>query len=528
MHRLSRITFAILAILVFAQRVSAGPVLSEVRNFRQVVPDYSKSSGGTLPVLSPDGKTLAYTGSDGYTLWIAYGDDVINPKDEWGIKLQKLEFESPGEFAVANGTFRSCCSPNFDWSPDGKILAFTQRDGRLYIAKTADLLHGPICPDVIAAPNSLAGDKGAGGIFAPRWSPDGKRIAFLRAHPGNNCVARISVLDTTNGSEIALSDDAQGWQHPWSSDGTKLVYKSAKPDGTPIGVSIVNADGKVRRLLAKGAIIGTPGWISKTGSVFYAVAESQKIVKSDSLEIAQNTLSLRSVNAEGGEAKVLYAAPPPAADESGRMITQISRDIAENIRRTFRKQLEPQECARLGSGKLSPEEMFDLGMLCAAREFGGDFQNRIETLVQKGGANPTLDDDFGKALEILPEEKRKQFLNQLTACILPSDFGCGIAGDVLSVSPDGSKVAYVVQKSDEQLLSIADIGSNEKERLVFGGSYSIGYVDWTKDGKHLLVQSARISSRSVSGSDTSITTGYPEISVLELNPRLYAKFSGGE
>lgn len=166
--------FALLIALLF----TAGPAYAqpEVRNlqaFRALVPDYSRSSGGSEPALSSDGKTLAYT-AGGRSIWILHSDDLMSGKGEaWRLKSVP-ESKAPGEPDSSN-------SRNLDWSPNGNRLVFSGNDGHLYLAENFDFEAKTADVRVLAKPKLYGGETSAKGIEAPRWSPDGKKIAFVRA-----------------------------------------------------------------------------------------------------------------------------------------------------------------------------------------------------------------------------------------------------------------------------------------------------------------------------------------------------------
>jgi dipeptidyl aminopeptidase/acylaminoacyl peptidase len=64
----------------------------------------------------------------------------------------------------------------------------------------------------------------------PRWSPDGKRIAFLRAgeKDGKTQPTQIHLLDMAGGDARAITDVASGASNPvWSPDGKTIAFNSS-------------------------------------------------------------------------------------------------------------------------------------------------------------------------------------------------------------------------------------------------------------------------------------------------------------
>jgi Tol biopolymer transport system component len=98
------------------------------------------------------------------------------------------------------------------------------------------------------------------GVELPRWSPDGKVIAFMGKQP--NRPWRIFVVPLTGGSpkEASQSDDNQG-APTWSPDGKSLVYGSVDCQGEETCAirKIDLASGKVTTLPGSQGL-GTARW----------------------------------------------------------------------------------------------------------------------------------------------------------------------------------------------------------------------------------------------------------------------------
>src|SRR5439155_1472781 len=80
-------------------------------------------------------------------------------------------------------------------------------------------------------PEALEGRRLTAGIrdTGPRWSPDSKRIAFVRAieKDGKPQPAQIYVLNMEGGEARALTSGASGASSPtWSSDGRTIAFTS--------------------------------------------------------------------------------------------------------------------------------------------------------------------------------------------------------------------------------------------------------------------------------------------------------------
>jgi hypothetical protein len=100
-------------------------------------------------------------------------------------------------------------------SPDGARIAFdSNRDGvrGVYVAN-ADGQHV----------KRVSGD---GFAAVPSWSPDGRRLAFVRADAGNPQVWNLWTLDLASGDmrQITRLRDGQPWGGSWFPDGRRIAY----------------------------------------------------------------------------------------------------------------------------------------------------------------------------------------------------------------------------------------------------------------------------------------------------------------
>src|ERR1700736_6295924 len=101
-------------------------------------------------------------------------------------------------------------------SPDGRRIAFVLKqmseDKNDYLSNihVVDLEGGCV--------QFTAGDKDT----APRWSPDGKHLAFLS---GRKDKAQLHVIPTGGGESIALTERKLGAGVPqWSPDSTHIAF----------------------------------------------------------------------------------------------------------------------------------------------------------------------------------------------------------------------------------------------------------------------------------------------------------------
>jgi len=160
---------------------------------------YSDNIEELFPLWSPDGWWITFhTGSqDSYEVYVmeADGDKRIN--------LSKHQTVDVGE----------------DWAPDGKRLAFTSnRNGHNQIFIVNHDGSG-LTP--------LTGEEEAN---APRWSPDGHRIAYQAVPLGSDAdvYPDIYMINADGSDKVNLTDMSTGadMSPAWSPDGQKLAFSS--------------------------------------------------------------------------------------------------------------------------------------------------------------------------------------------------------------------------------------------------------------------------------------------------------------
>ncbi|HEY7970813.1 MAG TPA: hypothetical protein VID95_12515 [Candidatus Limnocylindrales bacterium] len=216
------------------------------RPLRQIGPH------GWWPDLSPDGRSIAYTGSvgpDHFDIWTMHadgsgvarvtGNDFNGFRPVWSPDGTKILFtgfdegllvvnkDGSGQKKLADGNMGT-------WSPDGMRIAYgggTTSDD-IYVmnadaSKPLDLTNTPGNDDL------------------PAWSPDGKQIAFSSDRSGNG---DIYVMSSDGSKLVRLTSDAdvEGWP-AWSPDGRFIAYeRRATPDALG-DIWVMNADGSNTR-----------------------------------------------------------------------------------------------------------------------------------------------------------------------------------------------------------------------------------------------------------------------------------------
>ena len=144
---------------------------------------------------SPDGRTIAYisdrSGDD--QLWITAQDGFGTPQ------------------ALTAGLEGMKYAPA--WSPDGKQIAFSDKEGRVYVVTVADKRV------------RMVADEERGQVDDLAWSPGGSFLAFSLSHPSG--FRSIRVWSAGDGSTHQVSDEMFNSTDPaWDPDGQYLYFLS--------------------------------------------------------------------------------------------------------------------------------------------------------------------------------------------------------------------------------------------------------------------------------------------------------------
>ncbi len=113
-------------------------------------------------------------------------------------------------------------------SPDGRFVlyAVSQPDWKAS-RRVSHIWRADVNPTGTGEPRQLT--TGGEGETAPRWSPDGKAIAFL-AKRGDNEFAQIYVMAVDGGEARQLTTHASAVTNPkWAPDGSAIFFVAAEP-----------------------------------------------------------------------------------------------------------------------------------------------------------------------------------------------------------------------------------------------------------------------------------------------------------
>ena len=138
------------------------------------------------------------------------------------------------------------------WSPDGRTIAFNTSSEELWLSGR----HG-------SGLRRLSGPE-AGDDGSPAWSPDGRRLVFVRAvppPPGTAGSYRTSLwtigADGSRPGRFLFSAPRNVVWPEWSPDGRWIAFAVAPPER----LWVANADGSQRRRLGPKPLVGQePRW----------------------------------------------------------------------------------------------------------------------------------------------------------------------------------------------------------------------------------------------------------------------------
>lgn len=263
-------------LLLFLVVLAISPVHS-----MEAVEGSSTSSLGTSPAWSPDGRLIAYQGSD-YDIWIMLKDGTGNRRLTDDIYRDEQPVFSPdGELLAyvserggrqelwimeSDGTGKKQLtlgdgwkhSPT--WGPDGTRLAYIvspekNGEGDIWMM---DLITGEA--------KQLTTD---GGLRSVSWNPVDGRLAFLSMNDGSY---DIQLMDPNTGLDELLFEDTY-WkgQLTWSPDGNRMAFVSYHDGNYDIWLL---EDGEVERVTSKKSWQVSPAWSPNGMGIAYASDEN--------------------------------------------------------------------------------------------------------------------------------------------------------------------------------------------------------------------------------------------------------------
>jgi TolB protein len=237
------------------------------------------------PAWSPDGRKLAFDeGFPSADIYVmnADGSDVTRLTDDqnsmdpaWSPDGRRIAYDNGADVRVMNAdgsrqrtVIKAAVSGNFpqpSWSPDGRRIAFScSHDPGIDVGICVANADGT---GVRKLTNRLPG---GGHLYdsAPKWSPDGRRIAFYQEYDCDGCDSYgtdwganllVAVVNADGTRLRGLTHDYVSADPSWSPLGTEIAYDT--PYDAVSQIHVMNADGSSQRLLNVGRRGGKdPAW----------------------------------------------------------------------------------------------------------------------------------------------------------------------------------------------------------------------------------------------------------------------------
>ena len=163
------------------------------------------------------------------------------------------------------------------WSPDGKTVAFVRRTPQA-ASVALQPVGGLTVTDVVSLPRP-------GGIQGPEWAPDGRSLAFTQTSADGR--ASVRVMDIGGASrEVAAPEGALSFV-TWSPDGRRLAFQREK-DG-PRAIWVVATEGGEARAISKSTReLSHPRWSPKDPDRILVVVDHENLA---TLSVATGALA---------------------------------------------------------------------------------------------------------------------------------------------------------------------------------------------------------------------------------------------
>lgn len=182
---------------------------------------------GGSPVWSPDGSKIAFR------------SDADSNSDTWDPDIFVANADGSGQpVNVTNTPTWNEQDPS--WSPDGKRFAFVcyacpgaaGGSNDVYVANA----DGSGTPAQITSTAQVSEEQ-------PRWSTDGKKIAYTHSEDGNRDVYMMNA-DGSLRKPLVADPVGSEWDPSWSPDGRRLIFTGTSgPYGSGTDGFVIDADG---------------------------------------------------------------------------------------------------------------------------------------------------------------------------------------------------------------------------------------------------------------------------------------------
>ena len=280
--------------LVLADRVSADEPVSlfvlslHTGERRRLTEPPARTLGDGSPIVSPDGKTVAFVRTtslsvqDIYRVPLTGGEPKRLTFDSrrifgmaWNLASGELLFTS-GRGAGSNRLWRMSASggepQGVPGTPEGASLLAVTADGRRvalsrWVVDTNIWRFSldPAQPSSVKPARLISSTRHDQG---PQYSPDGERIAFASNRSGTSEIWMCDREGANATRLTSMNGPATGTPH-WSPDSRQIAFDS-RPDGNPDIYIVGAAGGALRRLTTDASEEVVPTWSRDGRAVYFA------------------------------------------------------------------------------------------------------------------------------------------------------------------------------------------------------------------------------------------------------------------
>jgi Tol biopolymer transport system component len=382
------------------------------------------------PALSPDGK------------WVAYLSNVRGPTDVW-VKFvaggDAVNLTAGSDIVVQSADFVG----GLDISPDGTQIAFSAaRVGEPQTAQTTWVIPAPI--GGVPRPLLASGSQGM------RWSPDGKRIAYVVAGGSLGDAIAVADADGQNAREIVARSAAahMHWLR-WSPDGEYIYFNFGIQNWNIEPTSIYrvrSSGGGIEPFLPATRRAAFPYPAPNGRGVFYSA-------NPDSVELGlwwRDFGTSRDYRLTNGIGE--YGAPYASADGSRLVATAV--DVRQALMRV----------AVNGSGSTELEQITD--------GFSGDF-------------DPVWTPDGSRLFFSSSRSGSRNLWSVSADFSRPTPLTSGTTFDERPiVSPDGRQVAFISEQAGRRAIFTMPAGGGTRREIV--AADVLGGLSWSRDGSRIV------------------------------------------